>query len=307
MGSRSLQPFGVSFPPMATQLAGRCSRRIWLRSGAQPHEQRPTAEPQPIRSGRAVACQRADHDDWRSRALLLSIQRIVPTPSAADGKPPTKAMIAFAASIAAQRGLKLPRGLKSNGAICRAFLDQHAPSRSSRAGGGPAERGLALQAKRWCAMRGRLPNSKESSAHQSDHQFHGLPRFSRRTFTEGTAFSRKEPDCHSQRPPFSRPCGQRQWWTEASVCVRKEADRGKSQGPTSAVKIAHCSFQHRRIVKAPAPIRSRRRGEVEPNYGVGQGIAALTVETGPTPLLTNFCRRLPSLPARQRLKTASGA
>ena len=32
-------------------------------------------------------------------------------------------------------GLKLPRGLKSNSAICRAFLDQHAPSRTSRPGG----------------------------------------------------------------------------------------------------------------------------------------------------------------------------
>ena len=61
----------------------------------------------------------------------------LPTPSAADGKPPTKAMLAFAVSIAAQGGLKLPRGLKSNGAICRAFLDQHAPSRSSRPGEAP--------------------------------------------------------------------------------------------------------------------------------------------------------------------------
>lgn len=58
----------------------------------------------------------------------------LPTPSAADGKPPTKAMIAFATSLAAQRGLKLPRGLKTNSAICRTFLDQHAPQRSS----GPA-------------------------------------------------------------------------------------------------------------------------------------------------------------------------
>jgi DNA topoisomerase-3 len=55
----------------------------------------------------------------------------VPTPSTADAKPPTKAMIAFATSIAAQRGLKLPRGLKTNSAICRTFLDQHAPQRSA--------------------------------------------------------------------------------------------------------------------------------------------------------------------------------
>jgi DNA topoisomerase-3 len=52
--------------------------------------------------------------------------------SAAAGKPPTKAMIALATSVAARQGLKLPSGLRRNGAICRAFLDQHAPSRSPR-------------------------------------------------------------------------------------------------------------------------------------------------------------------------------
>ena len=78
----------------------------------------------------------------------------LPTPSAADAKPPTKAMIAFATSIAAQRGLKLPRGLKSNSAICRTFLDQHAPQRSS----GPARqhrrRARVLQVRQWRAMLG---------------------------------------------------------------------------------------------------------------------------------------------------------
>jgi DNA topoisomerase-3 len=58
----------------------------------------------------------------------------VPMSFASAGKPPTKAMIAFAASLAARKGLKLPRGLKSNAAICRAFLDQHAPARTSEAG-----------------------------------------------------------------------------------------------------------------------------------------------------------------------------
>ena len=52
---------------------------------------------------------------------------MVPTSTAPAGKPPTKAMIAFATSLAARKGVKLPRGLKSDSAICRAFLDQHAP------------------------------------------------------------------------------------------------------------------------------------------------------------------------------------
>jgi DNA topoisomerase-3 len=60
---------------------------------------------------------------------------LVPASSAAAGEPPTKAMIAFAVSLAARKGVKLPRGLKSNGAVCRAFLDQHAPTRSSEPGG----------------------------------------------------------------------------------------------------------------------------------------------------------------------------
>jgi DNA topoisomerase-3 len=44
-------------------------------------------------------------------------------------------MIALAASIAARKGIKPPRGLKSNGAICRAFLDRHAPARAQQAMG----------------------------------------------------------------------------------------------------------------------------------------------------------------------------
>jgi len=52
----------------------------------------------------------------------------------ATGEAPTKAMIAFATALAARKGIKLPRGLKSNGAMCRAFLDQHAPARSSELG-----------------------------------------------------------------------------------------------------------------------------------------------------------------------------
>jgi DNA topoisomerase-3 len=69
----------------------------------------------------------------RSEAVAVN-PRTVPAGSAATGRPPTKAMIAFATSIAARKGVKLPRGLKSNGAICRAFLDQYAPARQSGSG-----------------------------------------------------------------------------------------------------------------------------------------------------------------------------
>jgi DNA topoisomerase-3 len=68
----------------------------------------------------------------QSQAVAVDLTTVAA--STATGKPPTKAMIAFATSLAARKGVKLPRGLKSNGAICWAFLDQHAPARSSEPG-----------------------------------------------------------------------------------------------------------------------------------------------------------------------------
>src|SRR4051812_30175029 len=55
-------------------------------------------------------------------------------PTSGASRPPTKAMVALATSVAARKGVRLPRGLKSNGAVCRAFLDQHVPSRPSQPG-----------------------------------------------------------------------------------------------------------------------------------------------------------------------------
>jgi DNA topoisomerase-3 len=70
----------------------------------------------------------------RSRTVAIDPASVLTPSAVAAGRPPTKAMIAFATSLAARKGLKLPRGLKSNSAICRAFLDQHAPPRSSESG-----------------------------------------------------------------------------------------------------------------------------------------------------------------------------
>src|SRR3954467_15524000 len=55
-------------------------------------------------------------------------------PTSGASRPPTKAMVALATAVAALKGVRLPRGLKSNGAICRAFLDQHVASGPSRSG-----------------------------------------------------------------------------------------------------------------------------------------------------------------------------
>ena len=47
-----------------------------------------------------------------------------------SGRAPTPAMKRFADSIARQLGVTPPRGYTKSGAICRAFLDQHAPKKS---------------------------------------------------------------------------------------------------------------------------------------------------------------------------------
>jgi DNA topoisomerase III len=68
----------------------------------------------------------------QAKPVAVDAARVPSSPSADEDRPPTKAMVAFATSLAARQGLKLPRGLKGNSAICRAFLDQHAPQRTSR-------------------------------------------------------------------------------------------------------------------------------------------------------------------------------
>ncbi len=50
-----------------------------------------------------------------------------------DGRPPTPAMKRFADSIARQKDVKPPSGYAKSGAICRAFLDQHAPKKATDA------------------------------------------------------------------------------------------------------------------------------------------------------------------------------
>ena len=49
-----------------------------------------------------------------------------------EGRPPTAAMKKFAASIARREGIKPPAGYTKSGAICRAFLDLHAPERTAQ-------------------------------------------------------------------------------------------------------------------------------------------------------------------------------
>jgi DNA topoisomerase-3 len=49
----------------------------------------------------------------------------------AKGRPPTPAMKRFAASIAQQKGIKPPPGYTTSIAVCRAFLNEHAPKKKN--------------------------------------------------------------------------------------------------------------------------------------------------------------------------------
>lgn len=106
---------------------------------------------------RADALARADRFRARTRArldaLIDAIGRaevvsldpgLIPpgaNPAArGEARPPTPAMVAFAVSLAARKGVPLPRGCKSSLARCRAFLDAHAGPRPEARDGVGAER-----------------------------------------------------------------------------------------------------------------------------------------------------------------------
>ena len=60
-----------------------------------------------------------------SGAAPLVAASSIPGPAGPD-RPPTPAMKAYVVSLAKEKGRKPPRGYANSGAICRAFLDQHA-------------------------------------------------------------------------------------------------------------------------------------------------------------------------------------
>ena len=61
-------------------------------------------------------------------------------------RPPTGAMRKFAAAIARDKGIKAPAGYTKSAAVCRAFLDRHAPGRGPGEGAGSGEGGVSAQA-----------------------------------------------------------------------------------------------------------------------------------------------------------------
>ncbi|WP_111473397.1 type IA DNA topoisomerase [Methylobacterium sp. XJLW] len=95
---------------------------------------------------RAEAVERANAFRQRTRTRLdeliaaianspvVSLDPSLIPPGQADNRPPTPAMVSFAASLAERKGVKLPRGCKSSISVCRAFLDTHAGPRVPQEG-----------------------------------------------------------------------------------------------------------------------------------------------------------------------------
>ncbi len=125
---------------------------------------------------RAEATRRADAFRARTRARVEALIEavagaerlaVIPggPPQAGSGprRAPTAAMVGFATSLAARKGLRLPRGLKSDAAICRAFLDEHAGPRPEGArepapAGGTAARAPSPAMLRYAASLARQKN-----------------------------------------------------------------------------------------------------------------------------------------------------
>ncbi|MBO1077905.1 type IA DNA topoisomerase [Roseomonas haemaphysalidis] len=80
-------------------------------------------------------------------------------------RPPTPAMKRFVDSLAKQKGIAPPRGHAGSAALCRAFLDQHAPNRTAAPGEPPApDAPKARKAPGGRAKRPGAPGRRKGSA-----------------------------------------------------------------------------------------------------------------------------------------------
>jgi DNA topoisomerase-3 len=105
----------------------------------------------------------------RASSIDTNLLRGTAKASGAD-RPPTPAMRSFVDSLARQKGLKPPRGYATSGAVCRAFLDQHASKKESSPGAdegklkAAASTGVeARPAKRAVTPRPRVPKTEKTA------------------------------------------------------------------------------------------------------------------------------------------------
>ena len=110
-------------------------------------------------------------------------EALVPGEATGGGgdRPPTAAMRKYAASIAKRKGIRPPRGYTKSAAVCRAFLDRHAPGQNqgqkagspasgpasgASAGGKPGTAGTARSGK--MATRPAKPRQRKSGRDETD-------------------------------------------------------------------------------------------------------------------------------------------
>ena len=79
-------------------------------------------------------------------------------------RPPTAAMRKFAAAIARHKGIKAPAGYTKSAAVCRAFLDRHAPGRGPGEGAGSGEGGASAQVSGEAAPKARQGRGRTKGA-----------------------------------------------------------------------------------------------------------------------------------------------
>ena len=103
----------------------------------------------------------------------MSVTSVTGEALGAEDRPPTAAMKKFAAAIARKKGIKAPAGYTKSAAVCRAFLDRHAPGRglgedAGPGGGSASESGPGASAAKSTGKRRRAKGAaadRETSRH----------------------------------------------------------------------------------------------------------------------------------------------
>ncbi|WP_187277575.1 DNA topoisomerase [Methylobacterium sp. WL18] len=186
---------------------------------------------------RAEAIQRADAFQHRTRARLdeliaaisnspvVSLDPSLIPHGQADNRPPTSAMLSFAVSLAERKGVKLPRGCKSNISVCRAFLDTHA---------GP-----------------RAPQNDGVS--QPGHQ--RVPSAAMLSYARGLAEQRGI-TCPPEIETTFDACRR---FLDAHACQPRQRPSEPSSGATKSNKPAEREKRRGRVVEMPRKALTRRR------------------------------------------------
>ena len=110
----------------------------------------------------------------------MSVTSVTGEALGAEDRPPTAAMKKFAAAIARKKGIKAPAGYTKSAAVCRAFLDRHAPGRgvgedAGPGGGSASESGPGASAAKSTGKRTGKRRRAKGAAADRETSRHGRP------------------------------------------------------------------------------------------------------------------------------------